>query len=126
MMPQVAPKYDIGFVVKNCSASMLYTLEPWCSTIYTDWGFKTYIEEEQFNTMYDLKERVKSRLEETPDNDIIVEFDTKELNNDNFNFIVNLPMILQDSGELGEMKYDIFKFKINSLKTYEKDLIVND
>ena len=63
-------------------------------------------------------------LENKPDNDIIVEFDTKELNNDNFNFIVNLPIILQDSGEIGEMEYDIFKFYIKSLDTYEKDLIV--
>ena len=29
-----------------------------------------------------------------------------------------------DSGEVGEMEYDIFKFKITSLTTYEKDLIL--
>ena len=103
---------------------MLYTLEPWCSTIYTDWGWKTYIGEQQFNTMYNLKDRVKSSLESEPDNDIIIEFDAKELTDDNFNFIVNLSSILGDSGEVGEMEYDIFKFNIKSLKTYEKELIV--
>jgi hypothetical protein len=32
--------------------------------------------------------------------------------------------MLKDSGEVGEMEYDIFKFNINSLKTYEKELII--
>ena len=35
-------------------------------------------------------------------------------------------MILKDSGEIGEMEYDIFKITINSLKTYNEDLIVNE
>ena len=38
------------------------------------WGSKAYITTEQENTMFDLKERVKSRIEETTDNDIIVEY----------------------------------------------------
>ena len=38
--------------------------------------------------------------------------------------LVNLSEMLQDSGEIGEMEYDIFKFYINSLETYEKNLIV--
>ncbi len=33
------------------------------------------------------------------------------------------PDIIQDSGEIGEMELEIFKFQIFSLKTYEKDLI---
>ena len=37
MKPIVPPKYDIGFVVKNCSYEMLYELEPWCSTVYGDY-----------------------------------------------------------------------------------------
>jgi len=32
--------------------------------------------------------------------------------------------MIKDSGDLGEMEYDIFKFNIKSLKTYEKELIV--
>ena len=31
--------------------------------------------------------------------------------------------ILKDSGEIGNMEYDIFEIQINSLKTYEKELI---
>ena len=37
--------------------------------------------------------------------------------------LVNLSEMLQDSGEEGHMKYEIFTFHINSLNTYEKDLI---
>ena len=123
MMPIITPKYNIGFVVSNCSASLLEMLEPWCSTIYTDWGWKTYIDEEQKNTTLDLKERVKSRLESKVDNDIVVEFDGSKLDQDGFMFIQKLPHILSESGEIGEMEHDIFKLKIKSLNTYEEDYI---
>ena len=60
MKPIVPSKYDIGFVIKNCNMDLLYELEPWCSTIYTDvFGWKRYVEEEQKNTLIDLKDRVK-------------------------------------------------------------------
>jgi len=54
---------------------------------------------------------------------VIVEFDCTKLTPQNFQVIVNLSDILKDSGEIGEMEYDIFKITINKLKTYEKDLI---
>ena len=57
-------------------------------------------------------------------NDITVEFDVKKLTSQNFQILVNLSELLQDSGEVGEMEYDIFKFHIKSLNTYEKNLIV--
>ena len=53
----------------------------------------------------------------------MVEFDAKQLNSNNFQIIVNMSDILKDSGDIGDMEYDIFKFNINSLETYEKDLI---
>ena len=37
---------------------------------------------------------------------------------------MNLSEILQESGEVGEMEYEIFKFNIKALNTYEKDLIL--
>ena len=129
LKPIVPPKYDIGFVVKNCSHSTLYELEPWCSTIYTDWGHKVYIETEQENTMFDLNDRVKSRLEDTPDNDIIVEFDAREFTPEQFNYLANLSEILaSDEGieedSVGEFELGIFKIKINSARTYEEKLII--
>ena len=127
--PIIPPKYDIGFVAYNCSKKMLYELEPWCSKIYLDSGsdyLYEYRKEEQQNTQFNLDERIKlygnSKISEL--HDVCVEFDCNQLNNENFQVIVNLSQMLQDSGEIGEMEYSIFKFYINSLETYEKELIV--
>ena len=54
---------------------------------------------------------------------MVVEFDCNQLTPQNFQIIVNLSEILKESGEVGKMEYDIFKFDIKSLTTYEKDLI---
>ena len=35
-----------------------------------------------------------------------------------------LSEILKEQGEVGEFELDIFKIKVNSLETYEKDLII--
>ena len=128
MYPIIPPKYGVGFVVENCSTDMLKELEPWCSDIYGDWlghkgyGVNKYIEEEQKDTQFDLSKKIHSdRIK--PKNNVIVKFDCNELNQDNFQIIVNLSEILQESGDVGEMELGIFKLNIKSLKTYEKDLI---
>ena len=129
MMPIIPPKYNVGFVVKNCGLDQLRTLEPWCSDIYGDWvghkGFHVnkYIEEEQPNTQFDLSKKLHSLYTE-PDNDVVVRFDASKLNQNNFQILVNLSEVLQQSGEVGEMELEIFEFYINKLDTYEKDLIV--
>ena len=129
MKPVIPPKYDVGFVVENCDTNMLKELEPWCSDIYGDWvghkgyGVNKYIEEEQRDTHFDLSKKIHSQHIE-PKNDIVVGFDAQKLTPQNFQILVNLSDMLQDSGELGVMEYDIFKFNIKSLKTYEKELIV--
>ena len=128
MMPIVPPKYDVGFVVKNCDNKMLRELEPWCSDMYGDWvghkgfGVNKYIEEEQPNTQFDLSKKLHSLYTE-PDNDVVVRFDASKLNQNNFQILVNLSEILQQSGEVGEMELEIFEFYINKLDTNEKELI---
>ena len=127
MKPIVPPKYNIGFVIDNCTGDLLYELEPWCSTIYTDtWGWKGYVEQEQKNTLIDLKERVKSKMNDEPDNDIVVKFDAKEFTPEQFNYLAQLPEILanDDELEIGEFDLGIFKITINRIETYEEDLIV--
>ena len=129
MKPIIPPKYNVGFVVESCDTNMLKELEPWCSDIYGDWvghkgfGVNGYIKEEQPNTQFDLSKKIHSQHIE-PKNDIIVEFDAQKLTPQNFQILVNLSELLQDSGEVGEMEYDMFKFHIKSLKTYENNLIV--
>ena len=128
MKPIIPPKYNVGFVVENCTTDMLKELEPWCSDIYGDWvghkgfGVNKYIEEEQKNTQFDLSKKIHSSYMEL-NNDILVSFDCEQLNSNNFQVLVNLSDILTDSGEIGHMQYEIFTFHIHSMKTYEKDLI---
>ncbi len=127
LKPIVPPKYDIGFVVKNCNEQTLEPLEPWCSTIYVDCEFESYIKKEQPNTTDNLSEKIYS-IHSEKDNDIIVRFDFTQLNNQNFNYIVQLSQILANDKELevGNFKLDIFDVEINKLKTYEKELIKCD
>jgi len=134
LKPIVPHKYDIGFVVENCDTNMLKELEPWCSDMYGDWvGHKgvideilllnQYIDEEQPNTKFNLSKKIHSHHIE-PKNDIVISFDANKLTPQNFQIIVNMSEMIMDSGELGEMEFDIFKFDIKSLETYEKGLIV--
>ncbi len=129
LKPIIPPKYDIGFVVEHCDSNMLKELEPWCSDMYGDWvghkgfGVNQYIEEEQPNTKFKLSNKLHSHHTK-PINDIVVSFDAQKLTPQNFQIIVNISEMLSDSGEIGDMEYDIFKFSIKSLQTYEKELIV--
>jgi len=123
LKPIVPPKYNIGFVVDNCDYNMLNELEPWCSNIYVDTFAEDYINKEQLDTQFDLNERIYS-IDSDKTNDIIIRFDAEKLTPDNFQILVNLSEMLQDSGEIGEMEYDIFNFSIVSLETYEKNLVV--
>ena len=129
MKPIIPPKYDVGFKVYNTDQNLLKELEPWCSCIYLDYGSDythEYKKEEQPNTSFNLDERIKmyGNADITDYHDIVVEFDAQKLTQENFQTIVNLSKLLQDSGEIGEMEHDIFKFHIKSLKSYENNLIV--
>ena len=108
---------------------MLKELEPWCSDIYGDWvghkgmGVNKYIETEQKDTQFNLKKKIHSDHIK-PTNDVVVKFDCNKLTPQNFQILVNLSEILKESGEVGEMQLEIFKFHIKTLDTYEKDLIL--
>ena len=129
MMPIIPPKYNIGFVVENCGLEHLRALEPWCSDIYGDWvghkGFHVnkYIDEEQPNTDFKLSKKIHSQ-HMNPQNDVVVHIDCQYLNHQNYQILTQLPEILQDSGEIGELELDVFSIKVKNLNTYEKELIV--
>lgn len=130
MMPIVPPKYDIGFVIRNCNYQTVEVLEPWCSTLYledeTEVIASHYIDAEQRHTLFDLSKKVLSLLHTIPYNNIIVEFDARQMSQDAFNIIRQLSQIIQQSGEIGVFQVSIFKITINSLDTYEDLLITND
>ena len=73
--------------------------------------------------MFDLKEKLHHAYDSEFTNDITVEFDALKLTQENFQIIVNLADIIKDSGEIGTMELDIFKFNINKIEDYSKDLI---
>ena len=132
LKPIIPPKYDIGFIVKNCSYETLYELEPWCSTIYTDCTYDGYIGQEQENTMFDLNDRVRP-YDNEKNNDILIKFDGRDLVPKQFNYIAQLPEILSNDEDLlmgmnpesgAEFELGIFKVTINKLKNYEEELIV--
>ena len=129
LKPIVPPKYNIGFVITGCKDDILYELEPWCSNIYVDSPVANrYIESEQSETDFDLKDRVQT-LFDKGSNDITIEFDAKDFNQESFNMITSMSEIIANDEDLqegesgGEFELGIFKVTINKLQTYEKDLI---
>ena len=122
MKPIVPPKYDIGFIVKNCNDQLLESLEPWCSNIYTDSEYITYQQRESTKTSYDLTKRVKP-YDNEKNNEILIEIDGSNLSQQDFQIIQQLPEIVQDSGEIGTFELGNIKVTINNIKDYSKDLI---
>jgi glycosyltransferase involved in cell wall biosynthesis len=122
MKPIIPPKYDIGFIVKNCNDQLLTTLEPWCSNIYIDHNPSQYIGKEQPNTQFNLSERIKP-LNREKNNEILVEIDGNTITNPDFNIIQQLSEIIQDSGEIGKFELGNLKITINSLNEYQNELI---
>ena len=128
--PVINPKYNVGFVVRNCNLELLTALEPWCDRIYIEDEMQVitthYIEEEQKNTSYDLTKRVLLTEYNDPvlENDIVVEFDARRLTQQSFQIIQQLSEILKESGEVGESELDIFKVTVTSLTEYQTELVV--
>lgn len=120
--PIILPKYNIGFVIKNCSTQLLEILEPWCSVIYTDCDYKEYINKEQSNTTFDLWERIKP-YDNEKNTEILISFDGSKLNPQNFQLIQQFPDIIKDSGEIGSFELDIFTVDIIQMNEYQNDLI---
>jgi glycosyltransferase involved in cell wall biosynthesis len=125
LKPQIPPKYDIGFIVKNSNPKILEILEPWCSTYYGDgewWIYKEYIKNEQPNTLFNLEDKIKP-YENEKNNYILIEIDGNNFSQNDYNIIEILTEIIQDSGEIGEFELGNLKINIIDLTTFEKNLI---
>jgi len=123
--PIISKKYDIGFVVNNCTPNLLAMLEPWCSTIYTDLDVTEFINKLQSGTPFDMSKRVK-KLTDEKTNEILLTFDSKKLTQENFPVITNISKIITDSGGIGTFEHDIFSFEIKGMTTSEDKLIDNN
>ena len=124
MKPQILPKYDIGIILQGATTELLRALEPWCSTIYADCDIMEYITLEQANTSIDLKDRVKP-YDNEKQNQILVEANAEIFNQQDFQYLNQLPEILKDSGAIGEFQLGNLKITIIALDTFEQNLINN-
>jgi len=127
--PIILPKYNIAYVIKNCSGQLLTILEPWCDRIYIENQdiIDIYIDREQENTTFNLSKRVfiESNNDPIGENDIVIEFDANQLTQQNFQLLQQLPSIIKESGEVGKFELDIFTIEINHLEEYTNNLIKN-
>tara|TARA_B100000287_G_scaffold114172_1_gene106297 strand:+ start:2366 stop:3562 length:1197 start_codon:yes stop_codon:yes gene_type:complete len=127
----IPKKYDIGIIAHNVSSlEMVRLLEPWCTNLYIKDRriIMDYSRDEQVKTLIPLHEKIRhlDRLhkDDNYDNDIIVEFDASSLDQKGMAFLQMLPQVISDSGKnQSDMKYEYFRVRIKSLKTYEKELI---
>lgn len=127
LVPIVPPKYDVGFIVKNCNSQLLTALEPWCDTIYVDDSsdkamIDNYITLESPNTIIDLYQRIKP-YDNEKNNEILVEIDGNAFRQNDFTNIQRLSQIIQHSGEIGSFELDNLKVEIVQINEYTKDLI---
>ena len=124
LKPIIPPKYDIGFIIQDNNLDLLKVLEPWCSNIYCDSNLrKHYITVEQDNTSFSLSDWVLPYNNEK-NNNILIEINGNRFTQQEMNYIQQLSEIIQDSGEVGSFDLGNLHITINSLETFEKELIV--
>lgn len=109
--PIVAPKYNIGLIIYNASTDLVIFLEPYFTTIYTN----NLGQVEGISKLKDINDDLT--------NDIFITVNAEKLTNENIGFLLQLPYILKQSGQIGNMKHDIFNLHIKSLTEYQNDLI---
>ena len=123
MKPIIPPKYDIGFIIKNPNPQLLHALEPWCSTVYTDFSVAMeYANNEQSNTSFYLKEKLYP-FNQPKNNEILVAIDGNKCTQQDFQYIQQLSEILADSGEIGSFELGNLHVDVIQMNTYENKLI---
>ena len=122
--PILYPKYDVGFVVENCTPQILEALEPWCSTMYVDCDIKDYIANEQTISGYDLTERVFStKTQQEFHNDVVVYFDATTITQEDFHNVQRMGLILQDIEKQLWVSPDVLgKYELGNIKVDIKQL----
>jgi len=126
MKPIVPPKYDIGFIVKNCNSNLLEVLEPWCSTIYIEDEMGVleshYLDKEQKNTIIELKDKIKP-YDNEKNNEILIQLGRNTFTQQDFQIIQQLPEIIKDSGAIGSFQLGNLFIDIIQMNEYQNTLI---
>jgi glycosyltransferase involved in cell wall biosynthesis len=128
MKPIIPPKYNIIYRVHKDNLELMGALEPWCSTYYSDlnsMALNHYIAREQPNTKFRLKDKIKPLESELYDDNegVIVIIDGNNFTRQDYQFLEVLNEVIQEANQTGEFELGNMKVQINSLATFEKDLI---
>lgn len=127
--------YDTAFYIKDFTdVNFIHFVEPWASVVYVDnWeAAEKYIATEQPTTKLDLKKRIKSFTEFTPEHDVTLIFSQKDFLADanvNASVVTKMSDIITDmsteveEGVMSQFEYGIFKLQINKIKDLAPDLI---
>jgi hypothetical protein len=108
---------------------LLELLEPHCNRIFIDDEmevlFAYYYETEQPTTKFDLKSRINTQGWDNPNDyhDIVVECNKNSFGQLEYQYITQLPEIVNQSGEVGTFRLGNLTITIHSMITYEKNLI---
>ena len=122
LLPIVAPRYETAFVIPNCDQGLIKLLEPWCDEMWVDCPFEEYLVKEQPNTMFDLSLKFHSIDSGLPHTAVVILFDGTSFTPRHYeDFIMHIPFVVQQTGEVGVFNWDRFLITVNSLK--EKDMI---
>ena len=122
-------EYDIAIQVRGCNLQLLELLEPYCNRIFIDDEMGVllayYYEIEQPKTKFNLKTRINTQGYDDPADyhAIVVEVNKNSFGQQEFQYIRQLPEIIEQRGELGTFKLGNLTITINHLNTYEKNLI---
>ena len=120
MKPIIPPKYDIGIILENSNSNLLAGLEPWCNNIYIKPSLiDSYIEIEQSNTLYNLRDRIKP-LDSEKNNNILITVNGAKFVQQDYNMLEKISEIIEDSGNIGEFELGNLKIEIFNL---EKEII---
>ncbi|AMR31364.1 hypothetical protein A0256_07965 [Mucilaginibacter sp. PAMC 26640] len=133
----VKKRYDIGFCITNMTDDLLYKLEPWCSTLYTDFDCAPYIANEQPNTAFALADKIKP-YDAPKTNGVLIAINGEIFNHKSYHVIENLskvitehlnsevPLLKKIIGETKtSFKHRALKFEVQQSTTHEAELIYN-
>lgn len=121
MKPIIPPKYDIGLIINTKDIILLRFLEPYFSTVYT-YLSEEYIKEEQKNTKFDLRDRIKP-YDNEKNSEIIITIQDDNFSGPDWEVIQHISEIIQDSGEIGKFNIGNLVIEIFQMNEYQNTLI---
>lgn len=115
MYPVIYPIYDIAYDVTGVNLFLIKLLEPFCSTLIIDSQElkDEYVAAMQPYCRFDLASRILVRT----GSDVVacgalVRFDASKLNEPDLKFLLELPLIIEQTGTAGAFEYGMFRIDI--------------